>query len=61
MGTVDKLAELQYRRSVIENGGGEACKGGNGYLMFGSEPLFLFGVCFFFRSAAVLRLRHAQP
>ena len=24
MGTVDKLAELQYRRSVIENGGGEA-------------------------------------
>ncbi len=24
MGTVDKLTELQYRRSVIENGGGEA-------------------------------------
>lgn len=24
MGTVDKLTELQYRRSVVENGGGEA-------------------------------------
>ena len=24
MGTVDKLTELQYRRSVIEQGGGEA-------------------------------------
>ena len=24
MGTVDKLTELQYRRSKIENGGGEA-------------------------------------
>lgn len=24
MGTIDKLTELQYRRSVIENGGGEA-------------------------------------
>ena len=24
MGTVDKLTELQYRRAVIENGGGEA-------------------------------------
>lgn len=23
MGTVDKLTELQYRRSVINNGGGE--------------------------------------
>ena len=26
MGTVDKLTELQYRRNVINNGGGDAAQ-----------------------------------